>query len=152
MADDVILQVIEEPTYLIQQDEVTNILTEGLQGPPGLPGGTLYGTAGANIMAYQILVLLAGLIYPADPTDILHVGFVVGVARTSALTGQPVQYQVAGELTGASGLTAGRAYIGLSGVISPTPKAVGSAWRQQVGVVESSSKLVLGIRKPTINA
>lgn len=129
---------------IIQQVPIIEVEL-GPIGPPGVPGGEFTVTAGASIMAFQCVVCIGGLLYPADPTNAAHITQVVGVATTSATIGNPVNARVMGQVVGfPSNLTPGAQYsVGLSGILSTSPTAVGAVWRKVMGVALSSTTLLL---------
>lgn len=113
-------------------------------GPTGVAGSTAYVlTAGEVITAYRAVVLLGDMLYLADPTDLSHVGHFVGVARNSALVGEEVAVMYVGPLTGGSFTQDARYYLGLGGILSTSPTAVGALWRLFLGTAKDSSTLIL---------
>lgn len=139
---------------LPQSCRITTIGIQGLTGPTGPigPSGAsalFEGTAGASILAFTAVVMVAGLLYPADPTDISHAGLVVGLAISSASVSDPVTVQVVGEVISGVFPSNSRMYIGLAGVLSTSPSAIGAVWKKSIGLTKNVTTLVLSIQ-PTI--
>ena len=124
------------------------VITLGVQGPPGVQGlpGTgsvISATCGADIALGIAVVLIAGLLYPADPTNAAHAPYYVGVSTEAGSTTDVITVAQLGDLT-TSGLTIGnRLFVGLLGVLSTTPVASGAAWMRYIGTAQSSTSLIL---------
>ncbi|MBX9669379.1 MAG: hypothetical protein K2X93_17270 [Candidatus Obscuribacterales bacterium] len=123
--------LIAERAGEVQQFPASSLVTE------------LRGTAGETISAHKVLVLVDGELFHADPTDIAHIGLIVGVSVSAANIGEEVRYLQAGELTGGSFAEGERYYVGLAGALSTTPLAVGAVWRKFIGVSKSTTVLVM---------
>lgn len=168
MNDGIYLKLIDEPVNVrVQPDTNLTLIEEsinvridgddvrvsevGFIGPPGPPGygqAAVVGTAecGANVSFLTVLVLIGGLVYPADPTNAAHLGKVVGVSRQSALLGGDVEYVLSGEIISATATLDGEYYVGLGGALSQTQVAVGASWTQAVGKgINSDDKFVVDI-------
>lgn len=146
------IKIIIQPlvTQLVLKDpiRIRTVGTVGPMGPPGFGQQAVVGTAecGANVNFLTALVLISGLVYPADPTDSSHLGKVVGVSRQSALLGNDVEYVLAGEVPSATATLDGEYYVGLGGALSQTQVAVGAVWTQAMGKgVDSDDKFVVDI-------
>jgi hypothetical protein len=127
--------------------EIT-VVTVGYQGPPGTGTGGGSETAGTSISADTAVVLIGGLLYPANPTNLAHAGKVIGVASQSGLVGATINYQFAGEVAGGSWTQDSFYFVGLNGVLSTTPNASGAVWSQLIGYAKSSSVLVVNTGQP----
>lgn len=115
----------------------------GPVGPQGA-GGSSEGLAlaGVDIGVYTVVVLIDGFLYPADPTEEDHAGYVVGIAKQSVIAGAILRYQMLGEVQGGSFTTGARYFVGLNGQPSMVEKAVGAKWRMSIGVGKSSDTLI----------
>lgn len=103
-------------------------------------------TCGANVNAFQgVVVLSDGLAYPADQGTATHAGKFVGVAETSATTGNTIRIRQAGVLNNLGFLfTPGnRIYVGSSGALIQTVPT--GLYEQPVGVALSASDLEVDI-------
>lgn len=120
----------------------------GQQGPPGT-GATITALAGATISAGIAVVLIGGLLYPADPTNLSHACAVVGISTTSGTTGNPIDVASAGELDGESYPESDMImYVGLNGILSINPVALGAVWQMRVGLTKSRSALIIVLQPP----
>lgn len=108
----------------------------GLVGPPGPPGTNGYSEAiaGETISVYQVLAISGSAVVVADPTNINHVGKVVGVAIQSASPSSTIQYVQIGTILGGSWSPGTRYYLGLAGSLATNPQALGAVFQQALGV------------------
>jgi hypothetical protein len=140
------LQVLQPPdTSVIISPGPMQILDVGTQGPagPAGSGSEITGTCGITIAAGKACVLVDGLLYPADPTDVSQAGLYVGVSLTGGTMGQTITVAQLGVAT-TSGLIAGdRYFVGPSGALSTNPIAVNATWMRYIGTAQSSSTLIL---------
>lgn len=146
ITQETIITVIQQPrsniVILPGPTRILNIGTQGPSGPAG-SGSEITGICGANISIGTACVLVDGLLYPADPTNLSQSGLYVGVALTSGTTSQSITVAQLGTVS-TSGLSAGsRYFVGLLGILSTTPIAVGANWMRYVGTAQSSSALIL---------
>jgi hypothetical protein len=122
--------------------QVVSIGAQGPAGPPG-SGSAVTAQCGVNIAAGIACVLVGGLLYPADPTNVTLAGLYVGISTEAGLTGHLITVNQLGQLN-TTGLTVGsRYFVGLLGVLSTTPLAVGSTWMRYIGTAQSSTSLIL---------
>jgi len=123
----------------------TTIISVGTQGPPGPPGTgtTLTANTGASLAAFTVVVMVAGVLIAADPTNASHAPLFAGITLTSAAMGAPVNYIPLGQVDGISGLSQVRYYVGLNGSISTSVTAPGAVWQKSLGYGKSSSSLIL---------
>lgn len=149
MSDDCCVVVAElDNTITVVVPAPPEVITIGIQGPPGVQGspGTgsvISGICGADIALGIAVVLIAGLLYPADPTNAAHAPYYVGVSTEAGSTTDVITVAQLGDLT-TSGLTIGnRLFVGLLGVLSTTPVSLGAAWLRYVGTAQSSTSLIL---------
>jgi hypothetical protein len=122
------------------------VVTIGTQGPPGPPGtgNFLQAIAGANIAIFTAVVMVNGLLLPADPTNVVHSPLFVGITITSALTGHSIKYATSGELDGMLGLNPGqRYYVGLNGSLSLSYSAPGATWKKFLGQAKTTTSFIL---------
>lgn len=110
--------------------------------------------AGASINAFFAVVLINGALYPADLSNPVHAGKVVGVASQSGLSGEDVRIYTEGRLTGFPlNLTQGATYfVGTGGMLTTTPLTVGAAWRQKMGLAQSNSVLFVQMEDAVLTA
>ena len=104
--------------------------------------------SGENLLAYHAVVAINGLLYTADIFDEDHIGRVVGVLKTSALSGAQATYAQIGLVTGASALTPGPLFVGASGVLTSNPDTVGAVWQQQLAIAITATELVVTLNTP----
>lgn len=146
ITESTIITVVQQPrSNIVVLPGPTSVLSLGTQGPPGPPGtgSSISGVCGANITKGIIVVLVDGLLYPADPTDSTVAGLYIGVATESGMTGQTITVAQLGMIT-LSGLTAGdRYFVGLLGNLSTNPIASGATWMRYIGTAQSNSSLIL---------
>jgi hypothetical protein len=110
-------------------------------------------TVGQNVNAYQAVAVHAdGLAYIADAGNTADAGRIVGIAITSATTGNSLTVVQMGEIDNAGFLfTPGvRVYLGTSGALVQTPNA--GAFELPLGVALSASKLEAQIGLPILTA
>ena len=125
---------------------------QGLPGPPGPPGvgSTGSGTVGAsNISSDMAIVLVSGLLVPADPTNIVHAGLPIYIATQAGTSGATITYAAAGDLAGGAWVVGTRYYAGLNGFLSTTARAVGAVWAKSIGVGKTSGIIAVQMG-PTI--
>lgn len=131
------------PAALVESTSQSSVTISpvGLQGNPGPPGTNGYseGTAGETVSVYKVLAITGSSIVVADPTNLAHAGKVVGVAIQSANAGSALQYVQIGTILGGSWTPGTQYYLGLAGNLSTTPRAVGAAFQQAMGVGQTSS-------------
>ncbi len=141
-------QVIISPSST--QSVVVN--SQGIQGPPGPPGtgGYSEGVASESISVYQILSSIGSSLSVADPTDMSHIGKVIGIAIQSVSGGATVRYVQTGTISGGSWIAGSRYYLGLDGSLSTTPQAVGRVFQQFIGIATSMDTLVVNMSPPII--
>lgn len=158
---------------IVEEDNTTNIVTSlnpsvvvvegsspsitisgiGIQGPSGPPGtgGYSEAIAGTSISVYQVIVQgNDGKAYVADPTNISHVGKVLGVAIQSATNNNSLQYVSTGTINGGSWTPGTLYFVGVSGILSSSPIAVGARWSQFIGTGKSSTSFNVGLGIPVV--
>jgi hypothetical protein len=109
--------------------------------------------AGENINAFQAVAVHAdGLAYKADASNAADAGRVVGIAITSATTGNSLEVQQLGEIDNAGFLFTPGAwvYLGTGGALVQTPNA--GAFELPLGVALSASRLEAQVGLPIIRA
>ncbi len=117
---------------IIVEDDDTAVIEVATQGPPGT--GQITGLTSAPVNAFTAVALINGLLVPADPTNLAHIGRVVGVAtQSTAIVGGEVSYSELGPISGGVFTPGARHYLGLNGQITTTPKAPGALWAQVLG-------------------
>jgi hypothetical protein len=128
----------------------------GMLDPSMVPGATpveyITLTAGANVNAFQAVAIHPdGRAYPADSSTTNDAGHVVGVAVTSATTGNTFTVQQAGSFdnNGWSFTPGSAVFLGYAGALSDT-LPMGAAFQQQMGVSMTNSRLLVEVGLPII--
>jgi Uncharacterized conserved protein (DUF2190) len=114
-------------------------------------------TAAETINAYQMVSVHSdGLAYLADVTDLADTSQTIGMAITSATTGNPITVQQVGFMLNAgwNWITPGQTlYLGTTGTITTiVPSSPGSAFELPVGTVISNTKVELQLGLPIVLA
>jgi hypothetical protein len=128
--------------------QVVSVGAQGPQGPPGPEGpagsgATITAICGTSITAGIAVCLVNGLLYPADPTNVDVNSLYVGVSTESGSESDTITVAQLGSVT-TSGLTEGdRYFVGLDGVLSTTPVAMGAEWMRYIGTAQSTTVLIL---------
>lgn len=110
-------------------------------------------TAGMNINAYSTVTVRAdGLAYTVDSGSSTDCGKLVGIAVTSATTGNSFTVRLVGEVDNNGFLfTPGDIiYVGLAGALSNSPNT--GVFEQPVGLASASGTLLLDIGLPILTA
>jgi len=110
-------------------------------------------TAGQNINAFMVITVNPdGRAYIASAATAADAGKIVGVATTSATTGNTIQVQMIGEVDnlGFNFTPGSQLFLGLNGALTTSP-ALGS-FEQPIGVAASASRLLLTIGLPIVLA
>lgn len=108
-------------------------------------------TTGEDITSLRVVVLINGLIYHFDPTNILHYNKVIGVSIETIGTGLPIRIQSKGKLVDASfGLTADKIYQSdVNGILIPTSDPLSDdEIFQKIGISLDSVTLVIDLGIP----
>lgn len=131
------------PTQIIIQEP-------GPKGDPGTPGTgggggstTETAIAGETISVYSAIVVIDGLAYKADPTNIEHVNRVVGVAIQSATSGNSINYRSIGDVSGGSVNDNANYFVGANGQLSTLPVQENFVWHQRIGIGKTESVLAV---------
>jgi hypothetical protein len=140
---------------IVREPQVTVVVSQqGPPGPPGPPGPA--GGGGAHQMTMTAATALGGhrvviadntgkARYP-DRTNTAHADAVVGLTITSALAGESVTVQTAGDVVeGSWSWTPGPVWIGDNGLLTQTPPTAG--WLQLFGVATAPNRVVLAPRQ-----
>jgi len=131
---------------IITNDGTTEIITEAsvINVVPAGGGSNESAPCGEIISGHLAVVMIAGLLYMANPTNPAHAGKVVGMAAQSgSQIGAVIEYVSLGDL-GAFGtvLTQDDFYfVGLGGAPSTTQKAPGAVWWQYLGFAKDSATM-----------
>ncbi len=103
--------------------------------------------AGEIINGDRLLVNISGLAYMFDPSDAAHYRKAVGISKTSATLGNPVEIITNEQIATGLSLTSGDAYFGGStGTLTNTAPATGIS--QFIGVALTSTNLLINIQIP----
>ncbi|WP_240466932.1 hypothetical protein [Comamonas sp. lk] len=135
----------------IQQEFV--VVTEGIQGPPGIPGPAggqvLQRTAGMDTSALLVVYEdLNGAVWPADPDVERDVLALLGVTVSAAAGGQPINVQRLGHIDDAAWqLQPGkRVFLGRQGRLTQEPPKAG--YDVLIGMALTASRLLLNFQDP----
>ena len=112
-------------------------------------------TAGENINAYQVVIVKSdGLVWKADAATTAHAGAVIGIADTSATTGNPLNIQSSGVMLnmGWSWTVGARVYVGLGGALTQTVPSGSGNFEQVIGIALSATELDINIGTPIVLA
>lgn len=139
-------------TPFVDRPNSITVLT-GVQGQQGIQGPI--GKAGGSEITYIAPIYLGGnrvvtseIIY-ADSSDILTVGKVIGITKTSAISFAPITIQVIGELNGFFGLIPNLpVYLSTLGNITQTLPL--SGYIQKIGIATSSTTILINISEPIV--
>lgn len=128
------------------------LIQQGPAGPPGTGAGLTI-EAGTTITANTVVVMVNGLLYPADITNLTHAPRVIGMAIETIDAFNNCTVQQTGELDGFEGLTVGqRYYVGASGVLSSSPSIEESTWQKYIGSAKTATSLILTLAPSVILA
>lgn len=165
MTDNVTYIIKSQPVInVVRSQEIRNVLkseqvqghvsTIGIQGPQGEPGigQTADGICGAAISKFMLLVLLGGELFPAEPLNLSHAGYVVGVAAEDGIIGEEIQYVTGGELQGGTWITGQRYFAGSAGLLSTAPLVPLAKWRCYVGISESAISVIVILDRVVLTA
>lgn len=132
---------------VIDRRPVVVIQSRGIQGPTGLPGtgAQLQLRAGSSISAYKVLVVIGGLVYQADPTDLTQIGRFVGVSSNGGAPGDLINIAYTGTLPGGSWTADVAFYAGANGALSTLPDSIGAGprWLLFLGTSVNTDTIVL---------
>lgn len=117
-------------------------------GIPGPPGGTvLQRKAGEVISALRAVYELDGSVFYLDPEDSGHVDLLLGIAITSAPSGQLLNVQRAGVLDDLSWRWApGPVWLGPLGSLTQSPPTAG--YDLLIGSAVSATRINLNLQDP----
>ena len=108
-------------------------------------------TAGEAIGGDKVVVIKSGEVFLFDPTDITHLGRVVGISANSAVLGDPVTIVTDNNQSTGLTLTDGAIYFGgASGTITTTAPTTDIS--QVIGIAISTSELLIDIRTPILKS
>jgi hypothetical protein len=124
------------------------LLQQGPPGPQGLSAAQFLAECGVTISSGTVVVMVNGLLYPADPTNPDHAALVVGISTQAGAQGMMISVYSSGELTGESLVQGSRYYVGLNGALTTTAIAPGATWAKCVGLAATSSTLVIQTSQP----
>ncbi len=127
---------------------MTDIVVTAASVNPGAGAVTKEGTAGVAITAGDAVYKATnGEIELCQNDQTAVIAAAVGIAINDAAVGQPVKYQITGEMTFNAVLTAGQVYIvgAAAGAIAPESDAVATEYVTVLGVGLSTTSMKLGI-------
>ncbi|PAC29238.1 hypothetical protein [Flectobacillus sp. BAB-3569] len=97
--------------------------------------------AGENIGFGKVVAIQNGTVYLFDPTDEDMYNLAIGIAKTSAVSGNLIRVALAGKISGFTGLTANKMYFAtLNGEITPVQPEKGMI--RSVGFSVSTTELI----------
>lgn len=120
------------------------MLGSGPPGPAGPAGGsTVTYQAGENLSSGRVVVIDGGQAIYFQPSDPTHAGRAFGVTTSSALSGNNVTIQIAGEITdgGISATADAAAWVTTNGQISGTAPASGLLQQAGMGITATKIKI-----------
>ena len=116
----------------------------GSQGPAGPSGAHATGVCGESVGDLNVIVALGGLLYKADPTNVNHNNFVVGVAASGAGVGETIEYVQVGNLVG-SFIADKKYFCGPAGSLSTSYIETGFVWTKCIGSSNGASELIVNM-------
>lgn len=129
------------------------VITQGVQGPPGIPGPaggqTLQRKPGVRTSALVVVYEdRFGVVWPADVDVEADVLTLLGVTVTAAEAGQPINVQRLGEITDSSWqwIPGKRVFLAQEGQMTQEPPQ--SGYDVLIGVALSENRLLLNIQDP----
>ena len=129
---------------------------DGMLDPSMVPGAVpvdhITLTAGSNVNAFQAIAIHSdGLAYPADASTTTDAGHVVGVAVTSATSGNTFIVQQAGNFdnNGWTFAPGNSVFLGFLGAMADS-LPVGATFQQTMGVSVSNTRLLVEVGLPII--
>lgn len=155
------IEIVDEGT-LVVAEEVLTLVSEAVQGPPGVPGpkgeqGAPGGTqierpAAINLSGHRVVMLdgQGGATY-ASNTDQTHANRIVGMTTHAAVAGALVALSIYGEVTEPSWNWSvdQPVYLGADGFLTQTPPAAPAAkFSVVVGFPISATTLFINIGIP----
>lgn len=134
-------------TYVKVPANTYRVATTGYQGIPGAAGAgaTISIVTGEAISAYQVVAMVNGLGYIADPTDINHANSIIGLATQSGILGDSIVVAPIGTVSGGSFVANAIYYVGLTGTLNTTQLPIGAVWTKLIGIGESASKVIINM-------
>jgi hypothetical protein len=146
-----VLDIQQGANITVTSDAVGGVLISASSSVSNIVKVTL--TAGQNVNAYQVVAVHSdGLAYIASAATLADADRIVGVAITSALTGNPIDVQQVGTINnlGFSFTPGATVYLGLTGALVQTPNA--GVFELPMGVATSASQLEVQMGLPIIFA
>lgn len=143
-------------TVLVTQDVVT-IISETTQGPAGAQGaqgisaGAILRTVSTPVGGHRLVVSIAGQVLYADPSNIAHMGKLLGITMGAAIAGGSVEIRSDGEVQEPSWsfVVDQPVYLGASGLPTQVvPSAPGAAFLQVIGFASASNRVLINPFQP----
>lgn len=120
------------------------MLGSGPPGPAGPAGGsTVTYPAGEALSSGRVVVIDGGEAFYFQPTTAAHAGRAFGVTTSSAISGNNVTIQIAGEITdgGISATADAVAWVGDDGTITTAAPASGLLQQAGIGITATKIKI-----------
>lgn len=120
------------------------MLGSGPPGPAGPAGGsTVTYPAGETLSTGRVVIIDGGEAFYFQPADATHAGRAFGVTTSSAIAGNNVTIQIAGEITdgGISATADAVAWVGANGQITSAAPASGLLQQAGVGITATKIKI-----------
>lgn len=149
--------VTQHDSVIVTEEQVTNVMTIGVQGPSGPKGDTVLVSAispkptGEPVPAFRAVILdEAGIAFLADHTNLDHMNAVYGVTLESAVQGEPVGIQAFGEVSNPTWNWTPRAliFLGLDGEL--TQDTIDSGFLLPVGRAISGTLMFVNVGQAVV--
>lgn len=108
-------------------------------------------TLGEPLVSYTLVVLIDGLVYAADTTNLLHIGYVEGIILGGGGAGTSVLCVTDGQIDNPAwswNTTDGsRLYASTNGALAQTPNFT-HEFTQEVGTINTATEITLDVQSP----
>lgn len=145
---DITLEILEATPVLLDITGQTPISIDFAYAGGSMFDGTRSVTAGENINAGRVVVIVAGLAYYFQPSDASHAGRALGVTKDSATTGNSITVAFSGPVYDAafSSFTDLTLWAGTNGAIQSTIPVSGTVQKIGFGIGGSIIQLDFSIQ------
>lgn len=158
VVEDVITETLTETEteVLVEETVVTELLETAEQGPPGPQGiqgpagGVTTVTVGSSPISGHSAVAVdaAGLLVPADSTDLTHRGAVLGLTENAYTAGQQAEVRTAFVVEHSGwAWTAGPVFVGADGALVQS-LPLGAVFSQAIGQALSATRILVDVQPP----
>ena len=130
---------------------VVEVVTQGGQGPPGIPGSdggsAFQRNAGETLSALRVVYELDDQVLALDCRDSAHIDLLLGLTLSASDPGQPLNIQRCGVLDDSGwNWQPGRIWLGTAGALTQTPPTEG--FDVLIGAATSATRITLNIQDP----